>query len=486
VRVLLAVCGVLALWTATAAGSPTPPLRHAGRWITDAQGRATVLHGVNFMDKRPPYLPAAIGLDDDDAAFLHAEGFNAVRLGVMAAGVEPAPGVYSQSYLDGIAAAVRTFARHGVLSLVDFHQDFYNQRFGGQGMPDWMVLDDGLGDLPVALTPNTILRALQPSGTRVWDNFWANKPARDGIGLQDHYAADWAQVAKRLRHEPSVIGFDLMNEPWPGSAAVSCINVVPGCPSFDRSTLSGFYRRVIKAIRGADSRTPVHYEPELLTGAGVGYDMGDIGDANAVLSFHVYCVTYTILNASTPGCEIAERQTFANAESQAARSDDASLLTEFGSTSDTSIIQRVAGEADRGRVGWLEWTYYSQPGDSDFANTPSLVRDPRRKPEGSNVNATYLGSLSRAYPQSVAGTPRGWSYDPATRRFALSYSTARADGRGRFARKALTEIVVPHRQYPKGYAVQVDGGVVVSRAGAQILKIRRRAGATGVGVTVYP
>lgn len=159
-----------------AVASPTLPLGHSGRWITDAEGRAVVLHGVNFMDKRPPYLPAAIGLDDDDAAFPHAEGFNAVRLGVMAAGVGPAPGWYSQEYLDGIVTAVRTLARHGVLSLVDFHQDSYNQRFGGQGMADWMVLDDGLTDLPAALTPNSILRTPQPSGARVWDNFWANKP----------------------------------------------------------------------------------------------------------------------------------------------------------------------------------------------------------------------------------------------------------------------------------------------------------------------
>jgi endoglycosylceramidase len=464
---LLAVIAVL-LWSTTAAASPTLPLAHSGRWITDAQGRVTVLHGLNFMDKRPPYLPAAIGLDDDDAAFLRAEGFNAVRLGVMPAGVEPAPGQFSKTYLDGVVAAVRTLARHGILSLVDFHQDFYNQRFGGQGMADWMVLDDGLGDLPVALTPNTILRALQPSGTRVWDNFWANKRAGDGIGLQEHYASDWKAVARRLRHEPSVIGYDLMNEPWPGSAAVSCINVLPGCPAFDKGALAALYHRVITAIRAVDKRTAIHYEPELLTGGGVGYDMGDIGDDNAVLSFHVYCVTYTVTQTATPGCDLAEKQTFANAEQQAKRSDDALLLTEFGSTSDTSIMQRVAGEADAARVGWLEWTYYSQPGDSDFPSTPSLVRDPRKKPEGANVNTTYLGALSRAYPQSVAGTPRSWSYDPAAHRFALSFSTDRADGHGVFARRALTEIVVPHRQYPDGYKAVVLGGVVVSRPGAQI------------------
>ena len=71
-------------------------------------------------------------------------------------------------------------------------------------------------------------------------------------------------MARRLRNEPCVIGYDLMNEPWPGSAAASCINVFPGCPAFDKGVLVPFYKRVTKAIRSVDKRTAIHYEPELL------------------------------------------------------------------------------------------------------------------------------------------------------------------------------------------------------------------------------
>lgn len=482
---LVAVLGTL-LWTTAAAADPTLPLGHTGRWITDAQGRATVLHGLNYMDKRPPYVPAAIGLGDDDAAFLHAEGFNAVRLGVMAAGIEPSPGTYSPAYMARVVSAIRTLGRHGVMSLVDFHQDAYNKRFGGQGMPDWMVQDGGIPDLPAALTPNSTLRIGQPSSGRVWDNFWANSPANDGVGLQDHYARDWAVVAQAVRHLPGVIGYDLMNEPWPGSVWPLCVNAVAGCSAFDRGSLASFYRRVIKAIRVMDPHKLVFYEPELLSGSGAGYDLGAIGDANAVVSFHTYCVTYAIFQAPTPGCETFEQATFNNAEAQARRSGDALLLTEFGSTPDTSILTRVAGEADTARVGWLEWTYFSQPGDSDFPGTPSVIKDPNKKPAGSNINTSYLGAISRAYPQAVAGTPRSWSYDAVAHRFKLSFSTQRLDGHGRFARRGLTEVVVPRRQYARGYTAEVQGGVVVSRPGAQILKIRRCRGSTGVGVDVSP
>src|SRR5918992_5759243 len=73
---LLAFC-----WCATAAASPTPPLSHEGRWITDGDGRVVILHGVNMVNKRPPYHPAAVGFDAPDARFLGRHGFNNVRLG---------------------------------------------------------------------------------------------------------------------------------------------------------------------------------------------------------------------------------------------------------------------------------------------------------------------------------------------------------------------------------------------------------------------
>ena len=77
-RALLGLAALLALAPAASA-APVLPLGHAGRWITDAQGRVVNLHGINMVYKRPPYAPDAVGFGDDDAAFLASEGFNAVR-----------------------------------------------------------------------------------------------------------------------------------------------------------------------------------------------------------------------------------------------------------------------------------------------------------------------------------------------------------------------------------------------------------------------
>ena len=94
----LLTCAVAAALLAAAAGAPAAlaapalPLGHAGRWTTDVQGRVVILHGYNMVYKRPPYDPTAVGFGDDDAAFLAAEGYDAVRVGIIYKAVAPTPG----------------------------------------------------------------------------------------------------------------------------------------------------------------------------------------------------------------------------------------------------------------------------------------------------------------------------------------------------------------------------------------------------------
>src|SRR4051812_16462971 len=86
---------------------PRPGLGHSGRWLTDEWGRVVNLHGVNFVKKFPPITPAAAGFGEDDAKFLHDQGLNVVRLGVVFGSVMPEPGVIDQAYVDSIAATTR-------------------------------------------------------------------------------------------------------------------------------------------------------------------------------------------------------------------------------------------------------------------------------------------------------------------------------------------------------------------------------------------
>ena len=155
---LLAACEKPAPPTQTAAVSPSR-LGHAGRWLTDDKGRAVILRGFNMVNKFPPFTLSAIGFGEEDAALLAKEGFNAVRVGVIYSAVEPRPGEYDERYLEDIERTVTLLARHGILSLVDFHQDLYGPVLNGEGLPEWATLLDGMEPGPSKGFPFDYFRA---------------------------------------------------------------------------------------------------------------------------------------------------------------------------------------------------------------------------------------------------------------------------------------------------------------------------------------
>src|ERR1051325_7601561 len=76
-------------------------LHRSGRWVVDAEGRVVLLHGVNAVWKLAPYAPPVEprGFQTADSAWLRDHGLNAVRLGVLFAGVMPSAGCVDSSYL---------------------------------------------------------------------------------------------------------------------------------------------------------------------------------------------------------------------------------------------------------------------------------------------------------------------------------------------------------------------------------------------------
>jgi endoglycosylceramidase len=462
-RALVALAALLALAPAAVA-APVLPLSHKGRWLTDATGRVVNLHGINMVYKRPPYAPDAAGFGDDDAAFLASQGFNAVRVGVIYKAVEPEPGVYDDAYLDRIRATVDTLAAHGLVALLDFHQDMYNERFQGEGWPDWAVMDDGLPAQPASGFPNNYL--LMPALQRAFDHFFAD----DG-GLQEHYAAAWAHVAARFREVRNVAGYELLNEPWPGTAWANCINPT-GCP-LDDGKLEAFDKRVLTAIRAVDPSTLVWAEPYVLFNQGAGTTVGALGDPNVGFSFHDYC-----LAAEKPGsdtaCAKSDDLVFQHALAHVAATKEALMLTEFGATDAKSVLGPMLQRADKNMVSWLEWHYCgcNDPTTSGPGDKQAIVLDPSKPPAGANLKAVTLDQLVRPYPQVIAGTPESWSYESGTFRARW------------LAGKGQSEIAVPARAYPNGYAAQVQGGSIASAKGAATLLVRSCPGVPEVAVTV--
>lgn len=486
-RVSVVALAALLLAAAMAAAAPVDPLSNEGRWIVDDRGRVVILHGFNMVTKHPPYFAAGLGFGADDAKFLRRHGFNTVRLGVIYTAVEPEPGRYDDRYLDQIVREVRLLARHGMFVLLDFHQDMYNQRFQGGGFPDWAVRDDGLPAEPKRGFPFNYW--FMPALQRAYDHFWRNSPGPGGVGLQARYALAWREVARRMRGLPGLLGYDIMNEPAPGSRIADC-STWTGCPDFDRGPLTAFNKRVARAIRTVDRRHLVWHEP--LAGLAFGNPTATrgTGQRRAGFSFHMYCIGVPgFVGGESRPCSRVNTDIFRQAEAVSRRTGNALLLTEFGADirwPDSGI--EAVELADRFMVGWQKWAYSNDThvfGSRPVDPLGILVDDPRRPPTGANLARSRLELLARPYPQAIAGTPVRWSFDRAGRRFELVYRTRRAGG-GRFSGGAVTEVVVPRLAYPRGYRVEVKGGRTASRPSARLLVIAARPAAKRITVAVTP
>jgi endoglycosylceramidase len=448
----------------------------SGSFLTNSDGQVVTLHGLNEVYKIAPGDPLASGFNDDDAAFLAENGFNAVRVGVIWSDLEPDPGVFNTAYLNSIESTVQTLGNHGIYSIIDFHQDAYSTAFGGEGAPDWAVQTDGLANPSLPFPYNEFFN---PAEQQAWESFWTNADAPNGIGLENNYSQMLEYVANAFNGNPNVAGFELVNEPSPGIS--SFLPTLFGNPFFDSQQLTPFYDQGADAIRAVDPSTPIFFEPNVLSNAGVPTDLGHVDATNTVLSFHDYCE----FDLGPLGCIPSVSGIVGNAEAYAEAQGIPALMTEFGATSDQAQILAPMQGADQHLIGWTEWAYSGQGDITTSASPPgseSLVYNPADPPTGANINTANLDTLAEPYPQLVSGTPESYSFDNGT--FQFSYSTAEADGLGSFPAGSQTTISVPSVEFPDGYQVSVTGGEVVSAPNAAELVIASNSGASTVTVTV--
>lgn len=448
----------------------------SGSFLTNSDGQVVILHGLNEVYKIAPGDPLASGFNDDDAAFLAENGFNAVRVGVIWSYLEPEPGVFDTSYLNSIEQTVQTLGNHGIYSIIDFHQDAYSTAFGGEGAPDWAVQTDGAANPSLPFPYNIFFN---PAEQQAWDSFWSNADAPNGLGLENNYSQMLEYVANAFNGNSNVAGFELMNEPSPGQSTF--LSTLFGSPFFDSQQLTPFYDQGSDAIRAVDPTTPIFFEPNLLSNAGLPTDLGHVDATNTVLSFHDYCE----FDLGSLGCIPGVSAVVGNAEAYAEAQGIPAFMTEFGASSDQTAIAAPMQGADGNLIGWTEWAYSSQGDITTSASPPSsesLVFNPELPPTGTNVNVANLDTLAEPYPQVVSGTPTSYSFDNGT--FQFSYSTAEPDGLGSFLAGSHTTISVPSVEFPDGYQVSVTGGEVVSAPNAAELVIASSSGASTVTVTV--
>lgn len=444
-----------------ATGAATPVVTREGRWFVDGDGRVVQIRGVNEVYKSEPYYPAADGFGPDDVAFLAEHGFTTVRLGVDMLGLQPEPGEVSEEYLDGIATSVTDIADGGLDVVLDFHQDGFSPQYNGNGWPDWLAIDDGLENPEDAVFPTYYVQ--NPAMQRAWESFWDNREGPGGEGLQDLFALGVTAVAERFAGEPAVLGYELVNEPFPGADWEPCAST-EGCAELEQERIVPFVERMTEAIRAAGAEQAVWVEPFVLFNFGQGPTSLPGADADQLLAVHSYALD-----------EAGEDGVVDFAVEASERDDTPVLVTEFGASHDTVLLDRLADGFDRGMLSWMFWAY-NENVMPDRDGDASLDRV---------ANLDAFKALVRPYPRALTGVPEGWSFDADARTFELTYGTTGPDGEA-YPADLESMVFVPALTYDTGYTVEVTGGTVTSEPCAQELTILTDDDATEVQVTITP
>jgi endoglycosylceramidase len=414
------------------------PQLHATRGadpaILDAAGRQVLLRGVadNQLGdyyQVDPTQPTTFPLTRRDFVRMHRLGFNVVRLVMSWSRLEPRRGHFSEPYLARVREAVRWARESHIYVVLDMHQDAWGKEvatppgeacppgftpsIGWDGAPRWATYLDGMS------TCHNVFREVSPAVSAAFDNFYD-----DRNGIQTHFVRAWARLARTFGASRAVAGFDLFNEPHPGTRGA----LAP-------REIGAFYERTIEAIRAAEQRKRggfhhiVFFEPSVL------YDVtaspGDsppatfTDDRNVVFSPHLYPGTFSPLSTD---------QEFTAASSLAAAYDTTFWVGEWGwfsphARDDYADIREFAAHEDDAVIGdaWWQWRQrcgdpheFGEPGveGSPIADGLNRYRCPGDRPLG--IPPTTRRVLSRSYPRAAPGRIESLTSDPATHAFEIT------------------------------------------------------------------
>jgi endoglycosylceramidase len=427
-------------------GSRVEPVEEGTYFVRDDDGRALILRGMNIMSSAKGHPERLPDLEEEDVErYARQWGFNVVRYLIFWDAVEPSRGEYDTAYFDKTEERLDWFAANGVYVILDMHQDVYAQRFCCDGAPDWAIEDDGL---PFDQKPIWSVNYFEPAVMAAFDNFFDYEG--EYPYLQDHFAGAWAAVVARFKDHPAVIGYDILNEPSPGSVYDSKdISLTPPdgeAAEFDRTLFTDFYDRMIAAIREVDEDGWIFYEPRVAAPANGQPSFIEVledpreGDPRIAYGPHLYSVQFEFNQEYTPARDATLDNWEANRNIETEAQKAPLLLGEWGFDpawpGADQFMRELLDMGDRMMLGWTYWSY--DPGGWGIWE---------RDDQGEFVERENANALVRPYPQRVAGIPRSFSYDPDTGTFALSFDPSPSA-------TVPTEIYVPEtRHYPNGWSL---------------------------------
>jgi endoglycosylceramidase len=420
--------------------------------IIDSNGRQVLLKGVNAdglvdyfrPDLKTPYptAPASYangGCPPDDTTVegvdicqydfsqLGPLGYDVIRLNISWSLLEPTPGIIDKTYLNRIAQVVGWAKRAGIYVVLDMHQDAWSKYVytapsdtcvaplqairGFDGAPLWASQH---------LTPACALngvRELDPAVQELFQKLYDDAQAPDGVGLQEHYGNAMLALAQRFHEEPTVAGYEIINEPSPGLGAVT--------GGVDATELFPFYAKVINHVL---SNVP-GFRQLFLIEPNVERDVTDqsvivtpwsaySSYPNVVYAPHVYTGVFTLDQ------QVASTRFFPSEGGYMSAISDAKALGlplwigEFGNNpSDDNTILRTSYELqDRYGLGGALWLWKENANDVNRAVFWGVYGPPFPPGTAQPLRVFYT---SRAFPLYTAGELGSFVYDPSSASFDL-------------------------------------------------------------------
>jgi endoglycosylceramidase len=441
--------------------------------IVDAGGREVLLKGVNVdglvdyfrPDLMPPYpsSPASYasgacppddttveGVDicQYDFSQIGPLGYDEIRLNISWSLLEPTPGKIDKTYINRIAQVVAWAKKAGIYVVLDMHQDAWSKYVytapgatcvaplqairGFDGAPLWASEH---------LTPACALngvRELDPAVQEDFQKLYDDAPAPDGVGLQEHYANAVLALTQRFHEEPTVAGYEIINEPSPG------FNALPGV--VDATELFPFYGKVVNHVVAnvPGFRQLFFIEPN------VERDVTDQSAIvtpwsayssypNVVYAPHVYTGVFTLDQ------QVASTRFFPSDGGYKSAISDAKALGlplwigEFGNnpSEDNTILRTSYELQDLYGLGGALWLWKENANDINRAVFWGVYGPPF--PPGT-AQPSRIMYTSRAFPLYTAGEERSFAYDPTSASFDLQAESPPVPSG---ARNLATVIFVP-------------------------------------------
>ncbi len=197
--------------------------------LIDNFGRQRIFNGINIVFKGKND-ESVVGGREYTRAFtqqqftaLKDKGINLIRFGIVWDAIEHTMGEYNEAYLAWVEETLDMCKAAGISVYLDMHQDLYSRIFDG-GAPEWATLTDGAPHIEGDLWSEAYL--VSQAVNKAYRNFWENKETEAGKGLQEHYEQLWEHVLRRIGQHDAVVGYDFLNEPFPGKHSLEIMGTL--------------------------------------------------------------------------------------------------------------------------------------------------------------------------------------------------------------------------------------------------------------------